>query len=55
VPCHRAGIVAQALARGRAVLGIGTGEAGPGQTVFVPGQIVPCPCQSSRLGPFGKL
>ena len=47
VPCQRAGIAAQARARGRAVLGTGTGEAGPGRFRTGPNQ------HRARAGPMG--
>jgi len=52
VPCQRAGIAAQARARGRAVLGTGTGEAG--RAVFVPGQISIVPVLARWAWPVWK-
>jgi len=52
VPCQRAGIAAQARARGRAVLGTGTGEAG--RAVFVPGQISIVPVLTRWAWPVWK-
>jgi len=52
VPCQRAGIAAQARARGRAVLGTGTGEVG--RAVFVPGQISIVPVLARWAWPVWK-
>jgi len=48
VPCQRASIAAQARARGRAVLGTSTGEAGPGRFRTGPNQ------HRARAGPMGQ-
>jgi len=48
VPCQRANIAAQARARGRAVLGTSTGEAGPGRFRTRPNQ------HRARAGPMGQ-
>ena len=48
VPCQRASIAAQARARGRAVLGTSTGEAGPGRFQTGPNQ------HRARAGPMGQ-
>ena len=48
VPCQRASIAAQARARGRAVLGTSTGEAGPGCFRTGPNQ------HCARAGPMGQ-
>ena len=48
VPCQRASIAAQARARGRAVLGTSTREAGPGRFRTGPNQ------HRARAGPMGQ-
>ena len=52
VPCHRAGIAAQARARGRAVLGTGTVAAGPGY--FRTGPIRTVLVSAQRAWPIWK-
>ena len=48
VPCQRASIAAQARARGRAVLGTSTGDAGPDRFRTGPNQ------HRARAGPMGQ-
>ena len=50
VPCQRAGIAAQARARGRAVLGTGTVAAGPGRFRTGPNSTVPVSAQRAWPG-----